>query len=169
MQALPRQRPPAVRGVTLRSLTEKILEGRGAQSGKAKKMASRIALEPFLDRELNVGLSGGELKRSEMLQLLAMEPGIALFDEPESGVDLDNIAVVGEAMRTILGEGKGSTTRSGLIVTHTGHILGHVHADEAHVIIDGTVICRGLPGILFEDVRTHGYEGCMTCQNCLGR
>lgn len=162
------QRPPAVRGVTLRSLTARILEGRGSPAAKPGPLASSVSVETLLDRELNVGLSGGEMKRSEMLQLLAMEPRVALFDEPESGVDLDNIAVVGEAMRAILGIGRNRAPQAGLIVTHTGHILGHVPAHEAHVIIDGTVVCRGLPQVLFEDVRTHGYEGCMTCRACLG-
>lgn len=167
--ALSFQRPPAVRGVTLRSLTARILERREGGGPRVGRLAATVSMEECLDRELNVGLSGGELKRSEMLQLLAMEPRLALFDEPESGVDLDNVSVVGEAMRAILGIGRDRTPRAGLIVTHTGHILGHVPAHQAHVIIDGSVVCRGLPQVLFEDVRAHGYEGCMTCRACLGR
>ena len=66
--------------------------GRG-ETGRVKDLGVLTATEHLCDRDLNVGLSGGEMKRSEMLQLLAMEPEVALFDEPESGVDLDNIAV----------------------------------------------------------------------------
>jgi len=126
-----------------------------------------VGMGPFLGRELNVGLSGGETKRSEMFQLLALDPRVALFDEPESGVDLDNIAVVGGAMRAILGIGRDRPSRAGLIVTHTGHILGQVPAHRAHVLLGGAIVCRGLPQVLFEDVRNHGYEGCLTCRACL--
>lgn len=162
------QRPPAIRGVTLGALASRMLEGRGAPAASAAGLASSVAMKPFLSRELNVGLSGGETKRSEMLQLLALSPRVALFDEPESGVDLDNISVVGEAMRTILGIGRDRAARAGLIVTHTGHILERVPAHRAHVLIGGRIVCRGLPQVLFEDVRKHGYEGCLTCRNCLG-
>ena len=106
------------------------------------------------------------MKRSEVLQLLAMEPALALFDEPESGVDLDNISVVGESMRTVLAIGPGRTRKAGLIVTHTGHILRFVPADRGHVLMGGSLVCRGNPQLLFEDVKKHGFEGCLTCLNC---
>lgn len=164
--ALAFQNPPAVRGITLGTLTERMLDRRGVGGGGAAALAASLHLEPHLRRDLNVGLSGGETKRSEVLQLLAMNPGLALFDEPESGVDLDNISVVGESMRTVLGIGPGRSRKAGLIVTHTGHILRFVPADTGHVLMGGLLVCRGHPQLLFEDVKKHGFEGCLTCLNC---
>lgn len=164
--ALAFQKPPAVRGITIRALSERLLDDR-KRGESLKTLASRTSMENLLDRELNVGLSGGEVKRSEMLQLLAMSPTLALFDEPESGVDLDNIAVVGGAIRSILKIGPNGTGNAGLIVTHTGHILSYVPADRAHVLMKGSVVCRGNPLVLIQDIKDHGYEECVKCRRCL--
>jgi len=166
--ALSFQRPPAVRGVTARTLVGHILARRGLAPAAVDELAGYLRSEPLLDRDLNVGLSGGEVKRSELLQLLALDPALALFDEPESGVDLDSIAVVGAGMRRLLGRGDdGPPGKAALIVTHTGHILREVPADRGHVLVRGEIVCRGEPCALFEDVRAHGYEGCLTCPKCL--
>ena len=166
--ALSFQRPPAVRGVTARALLGEILARRGLAAAAAEELAASILSGPLLERDLNVGLSGGEVKRSELLQLLALEPELALFDEPESGVDLDSIAVIGAGMRRLLGRGgEGPPGKAALIVTHTGHILREVPADRGHVLVRGEIVCRGEPRALFEDVRAHGYEGCLTCPRCL--
>lgn len=166
--ALSFQRPPSVRGVTARTLVSHILSRRGAGPAALDDLAASLRTEGLLDRDLNVGLSGGEVKRSELLQLLALDPVLALFDEPESGVDLDSIALVGAGMRRLLGrDGEGPPGKAALIVTHTGHILREVPADRGHVLVRGEIVCRGEPRALFEDVRAHGYEGCLTCPRCL--
>jgi Fe-S cluster assembly ATP-binding protein len=165
--ALSFQRPPAVRGVTARTLLGRILARRGDDPGAMAELAALVRADALLDRDLNVGLSGGEVKRSELLQLLALDPELALFDEPESGVDLDNIAVVGAGMRRLLRrDGAGNAPKAALIVTHTGHILREVPADRGHVLVRGAIVCRGDPTALFDDIRSHGYEGCATCQRC---
>ena len=145
-----------------------MLARRGLAADAADELAASINSGPLLERDLNVGLSGGEVKRSELLQLLALDPALALFDEPESGVDLDGIAVVGAGMRRLLGRnGGGVAGKAALIVTHTGHILREVPADCGHVLLRGEIVCRGEPHALFADVRAHGYEGCLTCPRCL--
>lgn len=165
--ALSFQRPPAVRGVSARALLGRILARRGEEPGALGELSVAVGADALLDRDLNVGLSGGEVKRSELLQLLALAPQLALFDEPESGVDLDSIPVVGAGMRRLLGRaGDGGSPKAGLIVTHTGHILSEVPADRGHVLVRGTIVCRGEPHALFGDIRAHGYEGCLTCQRC---
>jgi Fe-S cluster assembly ATP-binding protein len=167
--ALSFQRPPPVRGVTARTLVGQILASRGLATEAADALAASLRSEALLDRDLNVGLSGGEVKRSELLQLLALDPALALFDEPESGVDLDSIALVGDGMRRLLGRGgAAAAAKAALIVTHTGHILREVPADHGHVLVRGRIVCRGEPGALFDDVRAHGYEGCLRCPRCLG-
>lgn len=166
--ALSFQRPPAVRGVSLGTLVGEIIRRR-AGGPSLPELAASIGTGALLDRDLNVGLSGGELKRSELLQLLALDPALALFDEPESGVDLDSIAVVGAGMRRLLARDCGGTAKAALIVTHTGNILREVPADRGHVLMRGHIVCRGEPLALFEDIRVHGYEGCLTCERCLSR
>ncbi len=165
--ALSFQRPPAVRGVTVGTLVGQIVERRGAAAPAIAELSRAIGTDTLLDRDLNVGLSGGELKRSELLQLLALAPALALFDEPESGVDLDSIAVVGAGMRRLLDRDGGGSAKAALIVTHTGHILSEVPADHGHVLVRGRIVCRGKPRTLFEDIRRHGYEGCLACERCL--
>ena len=74
----------------------------GATPQETEQMARWMGLADFLDRSVNEGFSGGELKRSELLQLMAQKPDLLLLDEPESGVDVENIALVGRAANYIL-------------------------------------------------------------------
>lgn len=161
------QRPPAVRGVKLRQMLEVAARGEVADDTIAA-LDEELNLGHMLERDVNMGFSGGEAKRSEMAQLLAQMPDLALFDEPESGVDLDNIAVVGAAMNALLkSESRiAERTRAGLIITHTGHILQFVNADVAHVLYNGRLACRGNPLDLIEEISSHGYEACVECELC---
>lgn len=160
------QRPPAVRGIKLRQLIELAADGRYDDAMLAN-LVGELSLEHMIDRDVNMGFSGGEMKRSEMAQLLAQTPDLTLFDEPESGVDLDNIAVVGAAMTRLLkAERAGMSKRSGLIVTHTGHILQYVNADVGHVLYGGRLACRGNPRDLIDEISRHGYDKCVECAIC---
>ncbi|MEA5074862.1 MAG: ABC transporter ATP-binding protein [Coriobacteriia bacterium] len=161
------QRPPAVRGVKLRQVIG--VAARGELDDEAiATLDEDLNLGHMLERDVNMGFSGGEAKRSEMAQLLAQMPDLALFDEPESGVDLDNIAVVGGAMNALLkGEERISERRrSGLIITHTGHILEFVNADVAHVLYNGRLACKGNPLDLIDEISSHGYDACVECKLC---
>lgn len=160
------QRPPAVRGVRLRQMLA-VAAREELPDSQIDEIASEVDVEELLDRDVNAGFSGGEAKRSEMAQLLAQRPELALFDEPESGVDLDNIAVVGAAMHDLLrGDRATSRPRAGLIITHTGHILQYVNADVGHVLYDGRMACMGNPRDLIADIAEHGYETCVECAGC---
>ena len=161
------QRPPAVRGVKLSQMID-VASGGGLDEAALKTLDEDLDLGHMLDRDVNMGFSGGEAKRSEMAQLLAQMPDLALFDEPESGVDLDNIAVVGGAMNALLkGEERiAERKRAGLIITHTGHILEYVNADVAHVLYSGRLACKGNPLDLIEEISSHGYEACVGCKLC---
>ncbi len=162
------QRPPVVRGVTTRQMVE-ICSG-SKDEAQTKALATRLSLEPMLERDINQGFSGGEAKRAEMLQLLAQNPDFAMFDEPESGVDLDNMAIVGGAMAEILETKEmrrtGDRNKAGLIVTHTGHILEFVNADFGHIFMHGSIVCNGNPRDLFAEIRENGYEECVRCNKC---
>ena len=161
------QRPPAVRGVRLRQMLD-VAAGAELSADAVAALDAELDLGHMVDRDVNMGFSGGEAKRSEMAQLLAQMPDLALFDEPESGVDLDNIAVVGGAMNRLLkGEERISERkRSGLIITHTGHILQFVNADVGHVLFGGRLTCRGNPLDLIDEIASHGYEKCAECVLC---
>ncbi len=161
------QRPPAVRGVKLGGILRFCMEKRGsATEEELAGLAEKLNLREFLDRDLNLGFSGGEIKRSELLQLIGQEPAFIMLDEPDSGVDLVNINLVGQAINELLEKEKAAAKRgtAGLIVTHSGYILDYVNADRGYVMLDGTVYCSGNPRDLLEDIRTKGYEGCVQCR-----
>jgi len=129
------------------------------------KLASRTNLADFLHREINYGFSGGEIKRSEMMQLMAQKPELALLDEPESGVDLENIALIGKLINELLEKDCLIVNRKcmGLIITHTGHILDYVNARTGYVMCDGVIGCEGDPHEILAVVREKGYEECIRC------
>ena len=87
------QRPPVVRGVKTRDMLAACLGGRGNEQ-IISQLAGKVNRADFLDREINYGFSGGEIKLSELMQLMAQKPELTLLDEPESGVDLENIALM---------------------------------------------------------------------------
>lgn len=161
------QHPPAVRGVKLRDVLRICMEKSGAfNEERINEAAGRLNCADFLDRDVNLGFSGGEIKRSELLQIIAQNPSFVMFDEPDSGVDLVNINVVGRVINELLQKEKREDQRStaGLIITHAGHILDYVNADSACVMLHGAISCRGNPRDLLDDIRTKGYEECVRCR-----
>jgi Fe-S cluster assembly ATP-binding protein len=117
-----------------------------------------------------VGFSGGEIKRSELLQLAAQDPDFYLLDEPESGVDLVSIEQVGTTIKDLLEEGMNcpgercERGKSALIITHTGRILDFVKADRGYILCNGTVMCSGNPVKMLEEIQKKGYEECIKCR-----
>lgn len=158
------QRPPVVRGVKTRDMIRACMR-REVSDGEIRDMAAAAGLDDFLDRDVNYGFSGGEIKRSELLQLLAQNPDFVLLDEPESGVDLVNIAVVGDLINRLLQKDVRIRERShsGLIITHTGHVLDYVSARTGYVMIDGLLSCGGDPHEILTTIKQCGYEECSRC------
>ncbi len=158
------QRPPVVRGVRMRDIARVCLRDRD-DSTTIASLATKLNLTELLDREINYGFSGGETKRSELLQLLSQRPELVLLDEPESGVDLVNIALVGAMINELLQKELMRTrTRAGLIITHTGHILNYVNTHKGYLLINGRLCCEGNPQELLNDIRKAGYERCAECR-----
>jgi Fe-S cluster assembly ATP-binding protein len=160
------QNPPKIPGVKLRDIL-KYCAKIGKTEDRFNEFVELLRMEKLLDRELNVGFSGGEVKRSELLQLLLMNPDFVMLDEPDSGVDLENIAVIGDAINILLERDKPAEERkkSGIIITHTGHILKYVDADYGVVIYKGRVACIGDPKDILKRVERSGYEECV--RRCL--
>jgi len=158
------QRPPVVRGVKTRDMITACLKGQEDEE-RVSQLARKADLADFLNRELNYGFSGGEIKRSEMMQLLAQRPELALLDEPESGVDLVNIVLIGELINELLEKECPIRFRkcTGLIITHTGHILDHVNARTGYVMLDGRIVCEGDPHEMLATIKEKGYVECAKC------
>nr|WP_321468608.1 ABC transporter ATP-binding protein [uncultured Desulfobulbus sp.] len=150
------QRPPAIKGVKLETFIRAI-----AKVNDCAPLYHSLELDSLKDRELNAGFSGGELKRSEMLKIAAQSPDLVMLDEPESGVDLEHIAIISAAIKTLLAKDHSTVhrRRAGLIITHTGYILDSIEADQGHVFIDGRIVCTANPRTLFHEIQKHGYEG----------
>lgn len=160
------QKMPPVRGVSLRTMGEIILRTHGIDDPSLlENITHRLDCFYLLSREVGVGFSGGEAKRAEIFQLLLQRPLFSMVDEPESGVDLDNIALVGKALKELFEREQVRTKRrSGLVITHTGYILDYLNADQGHVLMNGRIVCSGNPRDLFEDIRTKGYNECLRCE-----
>ncbi|MFO7995590.1 MAG: ABC transporter ATP-binding protein [Dehalococcoidia bacterium] len=158
------QRPPVVRGVKTRDMVAACFREEGSEE-RVNQLAEKANLADFMDREINYGFSGGEIKRSELMQLLAQKPALTLIDEPESGVDLVNIALIGELINDLLEKDCPLVERKcmGLIITHTGHILDYVNARTGYVMCDGVIGCEGDPHEILATIREKGYQECITC------
>ena len=156
------QRPPTIRGVK----TADVLRACSRGAIAPEVLAAVYDFTQFLDREVNYGFSGGELKRSELLQLLAQNPKMALLDEPESGVDLENLQVVGQIIAQLLQKERRPQARekSGLIITHTGFIMDYVNADRGYILLEGRLLCSGNPRDILQDIKQFGYEECTKCR-----
>lgn len=159
------QRPPTIAGVKLRRILDFAVANAQQRAREIDDLARVFQMEEFLDRDVNAGLSGGEIKRTELFQLLATRPRFAMMDEPDSGIDLEALAVVGDMVNALLSKepGRPAHRRAGLIITHTGRILDYVRADKAHIMLDGCIGCSGNPLILLDKVRQYGYEECVRC------
>lgn len=165
------QRPPTINGLKTRQMVRLCAKGEVDEAA----LARRVNFEAFLDRDVNAGFSGGEIKRSELLQLMAQGPDLMLFDEPESGVDMENIALVGKTIAGLLekdlatAEAKSKMQRKrerskmGLIITHTGYILDYVAADKGQVLYNGMLSCVSNPREILTCIGQSGYEECVKC------
>jgi len=161
------QRPPTITGVRLGQILDYVTANVPQRAAEVDALVKAAQMELFLDRNVNAGLSGGEIKRSELLQLLATHPRFAMMDEPDSGVDLESLELVGDLINTLFSRDPARPVKrkAGLVITHTGHILNYVHADKAHVMLGGRIGCSGNPRIIFDHIRESGYEECVRCMN----
>ncbi|MCE4611901.1 MAG: Fe-S cluster assembly ATPase SufC [Desulfurococcales archaeon] len=160
---LAQQDPPQVPGVRLSSLiityTNKRLGAQDLTRPKDPKVikrmyevATKLGLpKEILQREVNVGFSGGEKKRSEIMQAILFEPKIVIFDEPDSGLDIDGLRIVADYIRSLKESGKGV-----LLITHYARLLGYVKPDRVTVLLDGRVAATGGPE-LAQLVEEKGY------------
>jgi Fe-S cluster assembly ATP-binding protein len=105
----------------------------------------------MLKRPVNVGFSGGEKKRNEILQMAVLEPRMCILDETDSGLDVDAMKLVAQGVNALR-----SPDRAFLVITHYQRLLDHIVPDVVHIMADGRIVATGGPELALE-VETHGY------------
>lgn len=148
--ALAWQTPPPIKGIKLSYLLQKISQ-KEIEIEEAKNL---------LEREVNVDFSGGEKKISELLQVLSLNPKLAIFDEIDSGLDIKKTEKVARIIKKELIE-KGVSV---LLITHRGEILNYLKPDLVNVMLDGKIICQNKDfKKVLEIIKKYGYEKCKKC------
>ena len=149
------QYPVEVPGVSLETLLAEALADRGEEVDEARfrQAAERFDMTDFLERSVNDDLSGGEKKRSEIFQMAVLEPKVALLDEIDSGLDIDAVRQVAEAVEDMRSPEVGV-----LMITHYSRILRYLNPDRIHVMIDGKIVVSGGPE-LADELEDAGYDG----------
>ena len=108
----------------------------------------------YADRDINVGFSGGEKKKAEILQLLMLKPRLAILDETDSGLDVDAVRTVSSGIRAYM-ESCGGTL---IIITHNAAITESLDVDQTHVLVHGRIVFTG-DGDLTDEINKNGFEG----------
>jgi len=117
------------------------------------ELIATMQMKPeFLDRDINVGFSGGEKKKNEILQLAILDPRYAVLDETDSGLDIDAMKTVAEGVKTWMSPGKGL-----LVITHYQRLLQYLKPDRIHVMIDGKIVKSGDSSLALE-LESKGYD-----------
>ena len=155
------QNPLEVPGVTLSNFIRSAKEQRNDERIKLwdfrKELKEKMAIlsmdESYIDRDLNVGFSGGEKKKSEILQLLMLKPKLAILDETDSGLDVDAVRTVSKGVEAYQKELDGAL----LIITHSTRILESLHVDYTHVMVDGRIVEHG-DASLVDEINENGFE-----------
>ena len=155
------QNPLEVPGVTLSAFIRSALEQKTGKRIRLfdykKKLAETMKLlsmdESYAERDLNVGFSGGEKKKAEILQMLMLEPKLAILDETDSGLDVDAVRTVSNGISIYKERCKGSL----LIITHSTRILESLNVDVTHVMEDGKVVKEG-DASLVDTINENGFE-----------
>ena len=154
------QAPVEIPGVPLRSFLRAVVEAHGVKmknkefKRRIQELAETLDMNPaYLDRELGVGFSGGEKKKVEMLQLLLLQPKLAILDETDSGLDVDALSVVSRGMELYQRDCAGTL----LVITHNTRILEHLSVDRVHVMVAGRMVAHGTASLI-DEIDAQGFE-----------
>lgn len=161
------QRPPTISGVRLEMLLTYLLDKNPKWEKEIDKQIKIAKMEPFLDRNINGGLSGGEIKKSEILLLMSRQPIFTMLDEPDSGVDIDSMELLRSMINKLFSQEEGYPVkrRAGLIITHSDRIIESIHADKTHIIVNGEIVCDGNPQLIIRQIVESGFDSCIKCKN----
>lgn len=155
------QNPPEIRGVKLHDIIKICNE-----KVDVSNMLKRAFLdESFSSRDINIGFSGGERKRAELAQLFSMKQKFFIFDEIDSGIDIESLEKIGKELKKFLQERKASA----LVISHYGHILKYLKPDVCHVMVNGRIACSGNYKKIFDQIKKRGYGWCEKCPKVIGK
>lgn len=154
------QYPEEIAGITLENFlraSKTAVAGKPVKIMEFKKiLKSKMELlsmkEEYASRYLNEGFSGGEKKKSEILQMLILEPKLAILDETDSGLDVDAVRIVASGVKQFMNPG-----RSVIVITHHSSILEYLKPDRVHVLLDGRIVKSGGPEMTAE-IEKSGYD-----------
>ncbi len=154
------QNPPEIGGVSLSSFLRTAVELRRGERVKLWEFKKELRevmelLEmdmSYAERDLNVGFSGGEKKKSEILQMLMLKPKLAVLDETDSGLDVDAVRLVSKGIRHYIDTCGGSL----LVITHSTRILESINVDRTHVLVNGNIVKTG-SSELIDEINTNGF------------
>lgn len=155
------QHPVAVPGVTLAQFLKAALDAQrgpgvvkaGAFLKKLREAADFLELDDaFINRYVNDGFSGGERKRIEVLQMLMLEPAMAILDEADSGLDIDALKIVSKGVNRLAGPGLGL-----LVITHYERILKYIQPRHLHILLHGRIVKSGGPELV-KSLEEQGYD-----------
>ncbi len=163
------QNPIEVPGISLSNFIRTAVELRTGQRIRLwdfkKQLLSTmevLQMDPsYADRDLNVGFSGGEKKKAEILQLLMLKPDLAILDETDSGLDVDAVHIVSKGIE----EYKKNVGGALIIITHSTKILESLTVDRTHVLVDGRIVEVGSESLVNE-INASGFERFMNCADC---
>ncbi len=155
------QNPLEVPGVTLSAFIRSALEqktGKRIRLWDFKKELARtmeiLQMDPsYAERDLNVGFSGGEKKKAEILQLLMLKPSLAILDETDSGLDVDAVRTVSRGIEEYQKNCDGGL----LIITHSTRILEYLSVDDTHVMVEGKIVKTG-DASLVDEINEKGFK-----------
>jgi Fe-S cluster assembly ATP-binding protein len=148
--ALTWQSPPTIKGVKLSQFL-KMIEKEKVEIEDGKNL---------LEREINVGFSGGEKKISELIQVLVLTPKLAIFDEIDSGLDIRRVEKVAKIIKEKFIKQKISV----LLITHSGEILNYLKPNLVSIMLDGRIICQSKDfRKVLKTIKKYGYEKCKKC------
>lgn len=155
------QNPLEIPGITLGNFLRNALEQRTGERirpwefrKELKKTMEVLQMDPsYADRDLNVGFSGGEKKKAEILQMLMLRPALAILDETDSGLDVDAVRTVSRGVEEYQKNEKGAL----LIITHSTRILESLKVDYTHILVDGRIVETGDAGLV-ERINAEGFE-----------
>ena len=155
------QNPLEVPGISLSNFIRSALSARTGKNIRIwdfnkdlQKAMEVLDMDPSYGfRDLNVGFSGGEKKKAEILQLLLLNPSLAILDETDSGLDVDAVRTVSKGIE----EYQKSKDGALLIITHSTRILESLHVDKTHVLVDGHLVAEG-DGSLVDEINENGFE-----------
>ena len=161
------QQPVEIEGISTYNFLRTVKNARGDKTSamdlrrELTQTAEKLDMpEKLLSRDLNVGFSGGEKKKNEILQMLSLKPKLAILDETDSGLDVDAIRTVAKGIKMFR-----NSENAVIVITHSSKILEYLDVDFVHILVDGRIVCTGGPELVAQ-IEREGYNAFKGGEKC---